>query len=257
MTTIALAGKGGTGKTTIAALIIRHLVQWRLGAVLAIDADPATNLHLALGLPLATTIGDIREGMPAAVQAGAVGTGVSRHDYLSSAIRLAVEEGDFVDLLAMGRPEGAGCYCAVNHLLRQIVDGLAQQYDFVVMDNEAGMEHLSRRTTRDVDVLLLVTDPTMRGFKAAEAMVKMAGELEINVGRLMLVVNRVQGDLPPVLREALDGLGIELSVEIPSDPRVNEFDAVGRPLFDLADDSAAVQTVGVLAGQLLRIPVAA
>ena len=119
----------------------------------------------------------------------------------------------------MGRPEGAGCYCAVNHLLRQIVDGLAQQYDFVVMDNEAGMEHLSRRTTRDVDVLLLVTDPTMRGFKAAEAMVKMAGELEINVGRLMLVVNRVQGDLPPVLREARDGLGIELSVGLPSDPR--------------------------------------
>lgn len=259
MTTIALAGKGGTGKTTIAALIIRHLVQRRLGTVLAIDADPSSNLNLALGLPLTTTVGDIREGMLAGVHAsrGSVGTGITRHDYLNTEIRMALEEGDVVDLLAMGRPEGAGCYCPVNHMLRQIIDGLGRQYDFVVMDNEAGMEHLSRRTTRDVDVLLLVTDPTVRGVKAAAGMAKIADELDVNVGRLLLVVNRVLGEMPAALRQELDDLGVEVSAEIPADPRVNEFDAVGRPLFDLEDDSPAVQAVEALAGQLLRIPAAA
>src|SRR5512141_575998 len=153
-TTIALAGKGGTGKTTVAGLLVRPLLQHRLGTVLAIDADPSSNLNLVLGLPLENTVGDIREDLLATVQSGAVGTGITRHDFLKSEVRLAVEEGDQVDLLAMGRPEGQGCYCPVNHMLRQIIDGLGQRYDFVVIDNEAGMEHLSRRTTQNVDLLV-------------------------------------------------------------------------------------------------------
>lgn len=270
--TIALAGKGGTGKTTVAALLIRHLIRRRLGTVLAIDADPSSNLNLVLGLPLATTVGDIREAMLAGVQSGSVGTGITRHDFLSTEVRMAVEEGDYVDLLAMGRPEGQGCYCAVNHLLRQIVDGVGRTYDYVVIDNEAGMEHLSRRTTRDVDVLLVVTDPTVRGAKAAQGIVQLAADLEINVGKAMLVVNRVNGDvsagsgralslpkwqgLPAPLRETLAGLkGIELAGVIPADPLVGEFDAIGRPLVELDEASPAAQAVEAIAAELLR-PVA-
>src|SRR5574341_436463 len=252
MTTIALAGKGGTGKTTVAALLVRHFIHKRLGTVLAIDADPSSNLNLVLGLPLTITVGDIRENMLAGVQNGSVGTGITRHDFLKTEIRLAVEEGDTVDLLAMGRPEGQGCYCPVNHMLRQIIDGLGQSYDFVVSDNEAGMEHLSCRTTRDVDFLLVVTDPTVRGVKAAEGIVKLASDLQINVGRALLVVNRVEGELPATLRQTLDGLKVELAGVIPADPRVGEFAALGRPLVELGPDSRAALAIEALAEKLLR-----
>jgi CO dehydrogenase maturation factor len=251
--TIALAGKGGTGKTTVAALLVRYLVRRRLGTVLAIDADPSSNLNLVLGLPLMTTVGDIREAMLAGVQNGSVGTGITRHDFLNAEIRLAVEEGDHVDLLAMGRPEGQGCYCPVNHMLREIIDGLGKAYDFVVIDNEAGMEHLSRRTTRDVDILLVVTDPTVRGVKAAEGIVKLAGDLHIHVGQALLVVNRVNDRLPPTLRRAFDELNIELAGVIPADPCVSEYDAIGRPLVELESDSPAAQAIETLAQKLLRV----
>ena len=251
--TIALAGKGGTGKTTVAALLVRHLIQRRLGTVLAIDADPAMNLNLVLGLPQTNTVGDIREGLLDAVQQGSIGTGITRHDFLNTEIRLAIEEGDHVDLLVMGRPEGQGCYCAVNHMLRQIVDGLGKAYDFIVIDNEAGMEHLSRRTTRDVDVLLVVTDPTVRGVKTAESIVKMADELQINVGKSMLVINRAAGDLPVALREAIDGLNIDLAAVIPADPQVGEFDAVGKPLVDLDAGAPVMRAIGLLADKLAAL----
>ncbi len=253
MSVIALAGKGGTGKTTVAALLVRHLVR-RLDTVLAIDADPSSNLHLVLGLPLTTTVGDIREQMLAGEQSRSAGTGITRHDFLNTQIRLAVEEGEHVDLLAMGRPEGAGCYCPVNHMLRQIIDGFGQSYDFVVIDNEAGMEHLSRRTTRDADILLVVTDPTVRGVKAAEGIVKLASDLQINVGRALLVLNRLEGKLSPVLQQTLDGLDIELGGVIPSDPRVGEFDAIGRPLVELGADSSAAQAIEALAEKLFHSP---
>jgi CO dehydrogenase maturation factor len=253
--TIALAGKGGTGKTTVAGLLVRALARRRLGTVLAIDADPAANLNQVLGLPLTTTVGDIREDLLATVQAGAIGTGITRHDFLKTQIRLAVEEGETVDLLVMGRPEGQGCYCAANHMLRQIIDGLGQPYDFVVIDNEAGMEHLSRRTTRDVDVLLVVTDPTVRGVRTAQGIVSLASELQINVGRSLLVVNRVAGDLPAALQAAIAELHIPLAAALPADPAVGEFDATGQPLVDLPAGSPVVQAVERLLQELIRVPV--
>lgn len=242
--TIALAGKGGTGKTTLAALLIRYLTGQNGHTVLAIDADPSTNLNLALGLPLTKTVGDIREELLDEAQSGAIATGVARQDYLNYQLRLSVEEGEEVDLLAMGRPEGPGCYCPVNHMLRQIVDGLGEQYDYIVIDNEAGMEHLSRRTTKDVDLLLVVTDPTIRGIKAAEGILALASELDINIKKTALVVNRVVGEeLPAPLTEAIAGMGIELAGTIPADPSVNEFDAWGRPLVELQQDSPAVTSI--------------
>jgi CO dehydrogenase maturation factor len=182
--TIALAGKGGTGKTTVAALLTKYLIEQGSGSILAIDADPSANLNLALGLPLHETIGDIREGMLDQVGPnGAIGgnAGLSKADYLEYEIEYALMEGEHVDLLAMGRPEGQGCYCPVNHLLREIIDRLGQAYDVVLVDNEAGMEHLSRRTTRDVDVLFIVTDPSLRGVVAAGHIAKISQELDINI----------------------------------------------------------------------------
>jgi len=243
-TTIALAGKGGTGKTTLAALLIRYLTEKDGRAILAIDADPSTNLNLALGLPLTKTVGDIREELLDEAQSGAITTGMARQDYLNYQLRLSIEEGDKVDLLAMGRPEGPGCYCPVNHMLRQIVDKLGAQYDYIVIDNEAGMEHLSRRTTKDVDLLLVVTDPTMRGIKAAEGILALSSELDINIRRIALVVNRVVGDeLPPPLLEAIERMGVELAGKVPADPNVNEFDAWGRPLVELDANSPAAAAI--------------
>jgi len=251
--TIALAGKGGTGKTTLAALLIRYLTKRNGHTVLAIDADPATNLYLALGLPLTKTVGDIREDLLDEAQSGAVSTGVARQDYLNYHLRLSVEEGDEVDLLAMGRPEGPGCYCPVNHMLRQIVDGLGTQYDYVIIDNEAGMEHLSRRTTKDVDLLLVVTDPTIRGATAAEGIVALSKELDINIKRTALVINRVTGEeLPKPLQDAIEKMGVELAGTIPADPQVNEFDAWGRPLVELDLNSPASVAIQALAEKYLN-----
>jgi len=247
-TTIALAGKGGTGKTTVAALLVRFLTEDNGRTVLAIDADPSTNLNLALGLPLTRTVGDIREELLDEARSGAVATGGARQDYLNYQLRLSIEEGDVVDLLAMGRPEGPGCYCPVNHMLRQIVDGLGAQYDYIVIDNEAGMEHLSRRTTKDVDLLLVITDPTIRGVKAAEGIVALAGELDINVKRIVLVVNRVVGDeLPEPLQDAIARMEVELAAKIPDDPNVYRLDAWGRPLVELSQDSPAALVVRSIA----------
>jgi CO dehydrogenase maturation factor len=245
--TIAVAGKGGTGKTTLSGLLVRHLIQHRPGKkVLAIDADPSSNLHLVLGLPLTQTIGDIREEAR-----GGVAPGQSRTDWLSYAVRMAVEEGDDCDLLAMGRPEGQGCYCAANHMLRSIMDGINAGYDFVVMDNEAGMEHLSRRTTRDVDHLLLVSDGSLRGMVAAESMVGLSKELEINVRNTYLVVNRVIGELTPALRAKAETMGVPLLAVLPYDPLLVEFDGQGRPLVELPDDAAMSRAVAGVAQQLL------
>ncbi|HLC02219.1 MAG TPA: AAA family ATPase [Anaerolineales bacterium] len=248
---IALAGKGGTGKTTIAALITQNLVQRSLGPVLAIDADPSTNLHMALGLATPETIGEVREDMMETAQGGQLGVSISRHDYLSHEIRMVMEEGEQIDLLAMGRPEGQGCYCAVNHLLRNIIDDIGGKYPFVVIDNEAGMEHISRRTTKDVDQLIVVTDPTIRGIRAAASIAAMATDVEVNVRQTSLIVNRVIGSLPSALQTAVDELGIEVLGMVPADDRVGELDAIGQPLIALNGDSPAASAVAAMTKRIL------
>ncbi len=256
-TTIALAGKGGTGKTTIAALLIRYLIEQRPGArILAIDADPASNLDMVLGMQVAQTVGGIREDMLEQVHtqgalAGSMPGGQSKQEYLDYEVQMALVEGERVDLLAMGRPEGPGCYCAANQMLRVIVDRLNKQYDYVVIDNEAGMEHLSRRTTRDVDVLLLVTDPTQRGLVTAQHMREMVPGLDIGVGRVYLVVNRLRGELPAPLAKTVARSGLELIGTLPDDPALAEFEISGRPLLELPAETAAVQAVYAIAERVL------
>ena len=255
-TTIALAGKGGTGKTTIAALLIRHLIEEHSGSILAIDADPSSNLNMVLGMDVEQTVGDIREGMLDMVQssgalAGSMPGGMSKQEYLDYQIQMALVEDERVDLLAMGRPEGPGCYCAANQMLRVIVDRLEKQYDYVVIDNEAGMEHLSRRTTRDVDVLLLVTDPTQRGLIAAQHMAEMVPGLKIGVGHVYLVVNRLRGEMPAPLAEAVAQSGLELVSTVPEDLSMAEFEFTGRPLVELPAETAVYRAVRGIARMIV------
>jgi CO dehydrogenase maturation factor len=259
-TTIALAGKGGVGKTTIAGMTIKYLSQIQDGAVLAIDADPSSNLNLVLGLDLDWTVGDIREDMLAQVKTslagggaamGSLPGGVSKRDYLDYQVRSSIAEGGRFDLIAMGRSEGTGCYCAVNHNLREVIDSISKNYRYVVIDNEAGMEHLSRRTTRDVDHLLIVSDPTQRGLVAAERIASFRNDLDIRIEKAYLILNRLRGPLPEALEAHILGLGIPLLGIVPADDELAQFETTGRPLVELGDESPVYRAVSQMLGKLL------
>jgi CO dehydrogenase maturation factor len=258
--TIALAGKGGVGKTTIAGMVIKYLVQNKPGPVLAIDADPSSNLNMVLGLDLDWTVGDIREDMLAQVKSslviggaamGALPGGISKHDYLDHQIRASLAEGEAFDLIAMGRSEGTGCYCAVNHNLREVIDSISKNYRYIVIDNEAGMEHLSRRTTRDVQHLLVVSDPTQRGIVAAERISAFRNELDIRIEHAYLIINRLPGSLPPALQAEVDKLDIPLLGTIASDDELSKFEFSGRPLVELGNDSPVYQSVAKMMDTIL------
>jgi CO dehydrogenase maturation factor len=237
--TIAIAGKGGTGKTSVAALLIKFLSQ--KGLVLAVDADPSTNLNQALGLPLddSKTVGRIREKMTEDVSKGRFSLSISKPEYLFSRIVESLAESKGFDLLAMGRPEGPGCYCASNEFLRASLDKLVKdyKYGYIVMDCEAGMEHISRQTTRDVDVLLIMSDPTIRGITVAARMRDLIGELRSNVGKVGLIVNRVQGELTPEIKKAIDDSGLQVIALIPEDPNIAGLEMKGRPVTELPKES--------------------
>jgi CO dehydrogenase maturation factor len=246
---IAVAGKGGTGKTLVSALLIGYLVDQGRGPVLAIDADPSTNLDLTLGTSVEETVGDIREDTSQQVSSGTFSSGMSKPEYLELRVNQALVEEDSYDLLAMGRPEGPGCYCAANNMLRQSIDRLSKSYRYVVIDNEAGLEHLSRRTTQDVDLLLIVSDPTIRGLATAERVAQLIHELKSRVGDIRLMVNRVptneEGEpaLAPPLEQFIRDKQLELAGVIPLDPLVAEYDSVGRPLVQLPPESPARRAV--------------
>ncbi len=252
-TTIALAGKGGVGKTTIAAMVIKYLIEATSGTILAIDADPSSNLNMVLGLDLDWTVGDIRENLLEEVKhtltvggaaMGTVGGGMTKRDYLDHQIRTSLSESDRFDLIAMGRSEGPGCYCAVNHNLRDVVDGISRNYGYVVIDNEAGMEHLSRRTTRDVDHLFVVTDPTQRGLVAAQRIAGFRDALDINIDNTYLVLNGMRlPEIPKTLQDRIDEIGIPMLGVVPYSETLFEFDLSGHPLIDIDTHSVMYQTV--------------
>jgi CO dehydrogenase maturation factor len=261
-TTIALAGKGGVGKTTIAGMVIKYLAESQDGTILAIDADPSSNLNMVLGLELEWTVGDIREDMLSQVKTsltaggaamGALPGGVSKHEYLDYEIRSSLAEGIQFDLIAMGRSEGPGCYCAVNHNLRDVVDSISKNYRYVVIDNEAGMEHLSRRTTRDVDHMLIVTDPTQRGLVAAQRIAELRNELDIRVENAYLIVNRLNGEMPEALDKAIQQLPIPLLGVVPADRDLMDFEFSGRPLVDLGKDSPVFRSVAEMMEKIITL----
>jgi len=234
---IAVAGKGGTGKTTVAGLLIRHLVTLGKGRVLAVDADANMNLNEVLGVSVHQTIGEIREGL------GSVPAGMTKDAFINYRTQECLIEADGFDLIVMGRPEGPGCYCYANTLCKKYVDEMADNYAHVVLDNEAGMEHLSRRTTHNMDLVFAVTDSSVRGIQAAARIRDLVGELKLNIGRLALIVNRVGGALEDPTRREIERLGLDLAGVIPADPNVTAFDLEGKPTFQLPEDSAAYQAV--------------
>ncbi len=249
--TLAVVGKGGTGKTTFSALTIKYLLKAGRTPILAIDADPSANLNMALGLELGDTVGKIREDTRDQVTGGTFQPGISKPDWFQYQVMQCVVEGDDLDLLAMGRPEGPGCYCAANHMLREAIDHLGDNYRSVVIDNEAGMEHISRQTTRDVDWLFIISDPTHRGLSAAEHIVQLVQSLGTRIGRTGLVFNRVPGELPDVLRERAEELGVPILGVVPQDPDIGLFDAEGRPLIELDESSASYRAVKAVLDECL------
>lgn len=258
--TIALAGKGGVGKTTVAGLIIRYLAESQPDPILAIDADPSSNLNMVLGLDLDWTVGDIREDLLSQVKQsltaggaamGSLPGGRTKRDYLDYEVRNALAEGGRFDLIAMGRSEGPGCYCAVNHNLREVVDAISKNYRYVVIDNEAGMEHLSRRTTRDVQHLIVVSDPSQRGLVAAQRIASFRHELDIDIENTYLVLNRAPRELPSELMAFIQTFDFPLLGVIPQDQTVAEFDASGRPLVEIDGRSAVYRALGEMMGKML------
>jgi len=233
----AVAGKGGTGKSTLAALIVRSLRRAGRVPILAVDADPNTTLDAALGLRPARSVSDVLDATKGMRE---IPNNVPRATYLEYQLADCLAEGRGVDLIVMGRPEGSGCYCAANHLLREHLDRLIAAYPFVVMDNAAGMEHLSRRTTRDVDLLFIVSDPTLTGIRAARRIQALVRELDLAVREMVLVVNRADG-VPPAVAQEIEASGLPLAGLVPEDPQVVNYELEGRPVLDLPDDAAAVR----------------
>ena len=235
--TIAMTGKGGVGKTTLSALAIDWLVRHGLAPVLAVDADSNANLHEALGVAYAATVGGIRED--ARKQAAAL-KGVSKQEYLDLRIHDALVEERGYDLIVMGRPEGQGCYCFANNVLRDVLDKLARNYLHIVIDSEAGLEHISRRTLLAVDCLFIVSDCTVRGIHTAGRIAALADEVKLPTGVRGLIVNRVpDGQLPDAVRRETEATCLPLAAVIPLDPRVAAGDADGAAAVHLASDAPA------------------
>lgn len=235
-TTIALAGKGGTGKTTTAGLLIRFLLRRGIQPVLAVDADPNANLNDVLGVKVETTLGEARESMKTKVPEG-----MTRDLFMEYKVQQALVENNGFDLVVMGRPEGTGCYCHANTLLSKYMDKLCGNYKAVVMDNEAGMEHMSRLVSSRADVLLIISDPTKRGIDAAKRIAQLSRELNLDIKNIYVIVNRVaDGQIPPSLKKNIEDAGLEVAGWVPQDEMISQFDSQGRPTVELADDAKAV-----------------
>ncbi|MDL2328533.1 AAA family ATPase [Desulfosarcina sp. OttesenSCG-928-A07] len=235
---IAMAGKGGTGKTTVSGFLVKYLVSHGKGPVLAVDADANANLNEVLGLEVTETLGNAREEM----KKGDVPSGMTKDVFISMKLEQAIMEQDNFDLVVMGQPEGSGCYCAANTLLTGFLERLSGNYPYMVMDNEAGMEHLSRLTTKNVDVLLIVTDTSRRGLQAGLRIHKLATDLKLGVQKSYIIINQAKAEPDEEVKAMITENGLELAGVIPADEAVYEFDLEGRPTIDLDDSSPALKT---------------
>ncbi|MBI4285894.1 MAG: AAA family ATPase [Chloroflexi bacterium] len=250
---IAVAGKGGTGKTSLSSLIIRYLLKRKLGPILAIDADPNANLGDSLGLAPRQTIGSvIFEFQGEKIN---IPSGLTKEAYLEIKLNDVIIESKGLDLVTMGRGEGPDCYCYPNLILRKFVDKLAGNYAYAVMDNEAGMEHLSRRTTQNVDDLLYVSDHSVKGVRTVARLKELVKELRLKVKRETVIVNLTPPEPSRFLMEEVERLGIGPVVTMPFDEEIRDYDLKAKPLLDLPDTCVAVQAVGKLMDNLLGVKV--
>jgi CO dehydrogenase maturation factor len=245
--TIAVSGKGGVGKTFLSAMLIKRLSAH--GSVLAIDADPDSNLPEALGVTVAKNVGGAREAILNAPVRSKVAS--SKQEALELALHEAIQEFPKFDVIVMGRSEGEGCYCAVNHVIRQVIDTRARGYDFTVVDCHAGLEHLSRRTTRDVDIMLVVTDPTKNGMQTAKRIIELSKELLIEFGAILVVANRVTKENKPQVEQTAQENGLEIAAYIPYEPLVAQFDLLGKPITEIPEDSPASIAIDEICQRIL------
>lgn len=230
--TLAVAGKGGSGKTTVSSLIIRHLLEEGKTPILAVDADPNANLNEVLGVSCPKTVADIVEEM----KGKELGPGMAKDTWLEMKMEETLVETQGFDLLVMGRPEGPGCYCAANHLLRSYLDRLVQHYPYVVVDCEAGLEHVSRRLIWGINILLMIAEPTPRGVLTAERLYEMAKSLELSIDKFYLLINKVRKEYPWEVSSDLALLG-----EIPEDEIILQFEGEGKSFLSLPSSSLAMK----------------
>ena len=236
--TIAVAGKGGVGKTTTCGMIIDYLCSKGKGPVLVVDADANANLNEVLGVEVETSLGAIREEMAQAELKGTVPAGMTKADYAEFKFNSALIEEDDFDMLVMGRTQGKGCYCYVNGVLKTQVDKYAKNYQYIVMDNEAGLEHVARGTLPQVDTMLLISDCSRRGIQAAARVAETIEEMELKPGRLGLIVNRAPGGvLDAGVKEEIEKHGLTLLGVLPQDDGVYRCDCDGEPSAKLPQDN--------------------
>ena len=247
---IAVAGKGGTGKTSVTSLVIRYLLKNDLGTVLAVDADPNSNLAENLGLEVRQTVGRILNEFQG--EKLNIPPGMTKEAYLEYQLNVAMTESKGLDLITMGRGEGPECYCYPNVVIRKLIDDWSKNYAYTVMDNEAGMEHLSRRTTQNVDELLLVSDHTVKGLRAVARVRDLVAELKVGVKRESVIINRVPGEIDPLLQAEMDKLSITPAAIIPVDEEMMRYDLEQKPLFELPDTAKAVTAVNDMMDKLLK-----
>ena len=241
---IAVAGKGGTGKTTFTALLARYLVKNKKGSVLAVDADANANLNEALGMEVEMTISEL---ITSTKDPKSIPAGMTQETYIEYKLQSSLVESDDVDMLVMGGPEGPGCYCFPNNLLKGFMDKLGKNYRYVLMDNEAGLEHISRRVSSDIDYMFVVSDASARSIRSAGRVRQLVDTLKADVKNIYLVVTKTQNDEDiETLKGEINKTGLNLIGVIPYDAQVAKYDLLSRPLFDLPDDSAAVQAVDAI-----------
>jgi CO dehydrogenase maturation factor len=244
---IALAGKGGTGKTTVCGLIVDQLVRAGKGPILAVDADANSNLNEVLGVEKPVSLGDIREEIARAEmeEKSPIPPNMSKQQYMDFRFGSALAEEDSYDMLVMGRTQGKGCYCYVNDVLREQLKKYYQNYRYLIVDNEAGLEHISRGILPPVDLILLVSDCSRRGVEAAGRIAEMAAGLDLKVKKIGLIVNRAPGgQISEGIKEEIAGQRLELLGVLPQDDNVFNYDSEGIPLVKLPTESPARQSLG-------------
>ncbi len=243
---IGISGKGGVGKTTLSALLVRRLIARGKVPVLAVDADPNTCLDSNLGVKAEHTIGRVREDARKEASKG-LGAGISKQQLLEMKISESLVEAENFDLIAMGRSEGPGCYCYANNVLKQAIKTISDEYPYVVLDNEAGMENLSRRIVQKVNLLIMVADPSRRGLDTLKRLHEVTSEMEIKYDRLVLVVNRMRRDeLPEYAFDLKKQTGADLLIGIPDDAELAAFGEVGKNLADLPMENVVVRRIDAL-----------
>ncbi|MFP4429017.1 MAG: AAA family ATPase [Desulfovermiculus sp.] len=245
---IAFSGKGGTGKTTLAGMLVRYLIRRGKAPILAVDADSNYNLNEVLGVQVHETLGGVRERM----KKGDVPSGMTKDRFMSMQLEQAIVEADEFDLVVMGQPEGQGCYCAANTLLSDFLGKLTANYESVVMDNEAGMEHISRLTTKNIDTLLVVSDPSRRGLQAAQRIKELALSLNIGVKDIYLILNNVQQEPSQAVLDIIDQAGLTLLGTVYADQTLAEYDMAGRPTAELPEDSPVVQSAFAMFDKIVQ-----